>query len=105
MANELNTPIDISELPKPLREAAEEVERTKRPRLIKRGDQEIAMLSPVTQPKARSRSRQAADAANPNAWLDGIVGIGASADHAPVAANTDKYAADAIYEQSFRPKK
>ena len=68
MSSEFNPPIDISDWPEPAREAAEEVQRTKRSRLIKRGDQEIAVLSPIEQPQARRRTRPSANAANPNAW-------------------------------------
>jgi hypothetical protein len=95
MAGEINTPIDINDWPETAREAAEEVHRTKRPRLIKRGDQEIAVLSPVaaaTEKPRRSRAR----GTKPNAWLSGLVGIATSTDGVTdVSRNKHKYLADA----------
>ena len=54
MAHEL-TPIDISATGGPsLANVAEEVRRTNRPRLLRRADEDIAVISPVRKPAQRS---------------------------------------------------
>src|SRR5205823_5139558 len=95
--------IDITD-PQALVRAAEDVERTQTPRLIKRGDKEIAMLSPL-EPKehGKTRARRKTKPIPKTDPIFNIIGIGAG-DGAPVSENVDKYLADAIYEQSFRPK-
>jgi hypothetical protein len=87
--------IDITD-PEALARAAEDVERTRTPRLIKRGDQEIAMLSPLEQPRKGTRKRSTATTTKPNAWLTGLIGIARSTDGVTdVSANKQKYLADA----------
>src|SRR5829696_4189101 len=87
--------IDITD-PEALVRAAEDVERTRTPRLIKRGDQEIALLSPLAQPHQAARKRSAARSDKPNAWLTGLIGIATTTDGVTdVSANKQQYLADA----------
>ena len=66
MANEL-TPIDISTMPD-LARLADEVRSTKRPRLLRRNNEDVAVLVPATPAKPRRR-RKAATAADDAAFL------------------------------------
>ena len=60
MAKEL-TPIDVTDTPDLLR-LAEEVRRSGRPRVLRRADEDLAVLSPVTHPAKRTkRVKTAAD--------------------------------------------
>ncbi len=62
MAHEL-TPIDISATGGPsLANVAEEVRRTNRPRLLRRADEDIAVISPVRKPAQRSPFKQKSQA-------------------------------------------
>jgi hypothetical protein len=89
-------PVDITN-PDALVKAAEDVARTKQPRIVTRGDQEIAMLSPLTeQPTKHPRKRRSARGAHPNAWLDGLIGIATTTDGVTdVSTNKQKHLADA----------
>ena len=88
-------PIDITGSAE-LLDLAEEVRRSGVGRLLKRGEQELALLTPVApRPAAppRFRRRPAANAA-PDAILN-IVGIGASAEPTDVARYEREYLAEA----------
>ncbi len=54
-------PIDVTDTPELLR-LAEEVRRTGRPRVLRRADEDLAVLSPVAIPAKRGSKRVKADA-------------------------------------------
>jgi hypothetical protein len=93
------TAVDISGLPDLVR-LVEEVERSRQPRLLKCGDREVALLSPVATQRASDKSarrRLSRDEADDP--FGGIVGIGDAAgspdDPTDVADNKHRYLADA----------
>lgn len=73
MASEL-TPIDISHLPE-LAQLAEDVQRTRTPRLLRRGDEDVAVLTPT--PPTRPRRRTARPVTEDDALFQ-LIGIGRS---------------------------
>jgi hypothetical protein len=81
--------IDASQLPDLLR-IAEEVRRTKEPRLIRRNGQDLAVVSPVS-PTNRPTTR----ATSKDDPLWNIVGIGRSKGPTDTSANKHRYLADA----------
>lgn len=92
------TPVDISNLPELLK-LAEEVQTSRTPRLLKRGEDEIAVLSPVEPAVRPQQRRRRAGSANPNEWLLRLADIAADAarpDQATdVSSNKYKYLAEA----------
>jgi hypothetical protein len=93
---------DISNIPEMLR-LAEEVRATRTPRVLKRGDEEIAVVAPVESPATRRRRKEATPPARPNAWLEQLIGIGSSEGAGDVSANKHKYLAEAYYAESHKP--
>ena len=93
--------IDITNQPE-LERVADQVQHSKQSVILKRGDEEVAKLSPVA-----PRSRRSRKAAPDNSWLLKMVDIGAGmapADGATdVSENVDKYLTDAIYAESHPP--
>ena len=96
MAQE-RTPIDISNIPELVR-LAEEVRESGEPRVLRRADQDLALLAPLAQksgPRARAR-RQRASQASP---LGNIVGLADRKDFPgvppDVSSNKHKYLAEA----------
>ena len=88
-------PVDVAGSPE-LLGLAEDVRRSGVGRLLKRGEQELALLTPVAprdETPARPRRRQPASAA-PDAILN-IVGIGESAEPTDVARHEREYLAEA----------
>jgi hypothetical protein len=98
MAKELQ-PIDVTNIPDLLR-LAKDVRETQIPRVLKQGDDEIAVVTPVA--RARIRSRRAKPIARSDS-LFGIVGLAHSNGATDVSENVDKYLADAIYEELHPP--
>ena len=73
MAKEL-TPIDITDAPD-LLQLAEEVRRSGKPRLLRRDDEDVAVLSPVTTPaKRRARKAKTYTKADDEAFLSSAGG-------------------------------
>jgi hypothetical protein len=100
--------VDITDIPDLLR-LAEDVRESRQPRLLKRGQEEIALLSPVeAQPKAVRPTRRQGRTAQSNDWLLRLAEITADvplpADGATdVSANKFKYLAEA-YADLHLPK-
>ncbi len=93
------TAVDISMVPEIIR-LAEEVEHSGEPRLLKHGDRDVAILSPIGPQRGRGRTssrRGRGTAANDP--FRGIIGIGDAVgspdDASDVATNKHKYLADA----------
>ncbi len=97
MAREL-VPHDISDAPDVAR-LAEEVARTGVARVLTRAGVELAILSPV-RPDRRPSAKQRARESSPNAWLDDLIGIGATSGPGDVSTNVHKYVAQAIHDES-----
>jgi hypothetical protein len=95
MAEELQ-PLDVSDSPD-LARLAEEVARTRVPRLLRRDGQELAIVQPVA--PARSRRSRSRRTASPNAWIEGLIGIGESADPVDVSSNIHAHVAEAIHAE------
>jgi hypothetical protein len=101
MSGDFNTPVDIREWPEAARQAAEEVQRTKRPRFIKRGDEAIAVLSPIAEPTSTgARSRRRAKTLTNREWLRHITDVGRSHGPTDISSNPDKYLAQAYHAES-----
>ena len=81
MARELQ-PIDISGMPEVAR-LVDEVERTKRPRVLRRGDKDVAVLMPAT--SALDEGYQSIPALNPPRSWDEVTQLAAD-EHAQHAA-------------------
>ena len=98
MAHE-TMPIDISAIPE-LVQLVDEVQRTGQPRVLRRADEDVALLTPMTpgakKPRRRWRVLREDDP------LFGLVGIGRSGGPGDVAANKHRYLADAIRAESRR---
>lgn len=88
MAKELKH-IDASQLPELLR-IAEEVRRTREPRLIRRNGQDLAVVSPVS-----STRRPTGKATSKEDPLWNIVGIGRSKGPTDTSTNKQRYLAEA----------
>lgn len=85
-------PIDITESSE-LLDLAEEVRRSGVTRLLKRGDQDLALLTPVTPPReVQRRRRPAGDKCDA---LLNIIGIGESAEPTDIARHEGEYLAEA----------
>ncbi len=80
MARELE-PIDISHTPELLR-LAEDVQRTRRPRLLRRDTEDLVVVSPAPQPR-RPRGRVLTE----DDPLFGLIGIGDSGIPGGISAN------------------
>jgi hypothetical protein len=87
--------VDISHLPDLLR-LAEDVRNTGEPRLLVRGDEEVALLTPVASSRAR---RKPAPKRKPhhavNNVFGNIIGIADSGGPGDVSENKYRYLADA----------
>ena len=98
MAREM-VPLDVTNTPEVLR-LAEDVARTGVPRVLRRNGDDLA----VVRPAARSRPKRSGRS-SPNAWLEGLIGIGESesdgADDAP--ANIHLYVAKATLGAGSSP--
>jgi hypothetical protein len=81
--------IDISDIPE-LLALAERVQRTQEPQLLTRGDEPLAVLEPASDSGPASTGE-----ANPNAWLEPLIGAGRSQGPGDVSANKKQYLADA----------
>jgi hypothetical protein len=99
--DEAITVIDISDFPELVR-LAEEVQRTAEPRLLKDGDRQVALLSPLPAkargaPASREGGREDTAADDP---FGGIIGIGDAEgcvdDPTDVSQNKHRYLADAF---------
>jgi hypothetical protein len=86
---------DISHLQE-LVELARAVSQSHQPQVLMAGDEELAVLAPV--PAKRRARRQA----NPNAWLEPLIGAGSSNGPNDVSSNKHKYIADAVYQESHK---
>jgi|SRR6266851_8378241 hypothetical protein len=82
--------------PQALAHALEDVERTKTPRLIKRGDKEIAVLSPLKPKRTRKLGRPLTRSDS----LFTVIGQAPVADADQVVDNVDTYLAKAYLNQS-----
>lgn len=91
MAQEL-APIDITNTPDLVR-LVEEVQTTRRPRRLRRGDEDVALLMPLAPapPKRRTRG-QVLTEQDP---VFGLIGIGHSGGSGDVSANKHHYLAEA----------
>ena len=85
-------PIDITESSE-LLDLAEEVRRSSAMRLLKRGEQEIALLTPVA-PRREVQSRRQQPHDKRDALLN-IIGIGESAEPTNIAQHEGEYLAEA----------
>jgi hypothetical protein len=83
--------IDISRIPE-LLSIAHEVQRTNEPRILRQDSEDVAMLTPIKPAAKRGSKGKPTSAADP---LWDIVGIGQAEEAQDVAANKDKYLADA----------
>ena len=81
--------IDISEAP-PLSELVEEVRRTKRPRVLRRVNENVAIIAPV-----KRQVRQAGKRFSENDPFWKVVGIGQTAEPTNIAKHKDAYLAEA----------
>ncbi|HEY7065519.1 MAG TPA: hypothetical protein VII06_28845 [Chloroflexota bacterium] len=86
--------VDIAD-PNALVRAAEDVERTRQPRIVTRGDQEIAVLSPI-RPTRRSPGRRL----TMNDSLFSVIGKAHVDNPDAVVDNVDEYLAQA-YSAEF----
>lgn len=87
-------PIDVTDSSE-LLDLAEEVRRSGVGRLLKRGDQELALLTPVApRPTPSPPRRRPASALEQDAILN-IVGIGASSEPTDIARHEREYLAEA----------
>jgi hypothetical protein len=94
MSNQLE-PIDITTSPEILR-LAEEVERSGVGRLLKRGDRDIAVLTPVvSRETGAKRARRPATASAERDSILNIIGIGESAEPTDIAHHKHEYVAEA----------
>ena len=91
MSTELQ-PIDITDSTE-LLALAEEVRRSGVARLLKRGEQDLALLTPLT-PRQPARSPRRATIEERDALLN-IIGIGASAEPTDIARDEQEYLAEA----------
>jgi hypothetical protein len=102
-----SNPIDISRIPE-LLELAEEVQSSQLPRVLTRGREQIAVISPVA-PRAQveQKAKRTTGGTNPNDWLLRLAGVGVDSppgDQASdVSSNKYKYLADA-YANQHRPE-
>src|SRR5581483_3643368 len=87
--------IDISGFPELLR-LAEEVQRTHAPRLLKRGEEEIAFLAPI-RPRSKKPKRSKSVTLSPaeSDSVLNIIGIGESSEPTDIARYEREYLADA----------
>ena len=108
MQKEVET-VDITDIPELLR-LAEEVQQSQQPRLLTRGQEELALLSPVEpHPKPAKPPRRSGSAVSSNNdWLLRLAEI--TADAAPpadgatnVSSHTDRYLGEA-YSDLHLPK-
>ena len=83
--------IDVSESPE-LLELAEDVRQSGVARLLMNGEQELALLAPVSQHKAKRRRTAKTEARD---TLLNIIGIGASGEPTNVARYEREYLAEA----------
>ncbi len=91
MASELS-PIDISTIPE-LAQLAEEVRTTRQPRVLRRGNEDVAVLSPLSPaPKQRRTRGRVLTEDDP---LFDLIGIGHSGGPGDVSANKHRYLAEA----------
>ena len=91
MANE-SQPIDITTIPE-LAHLVDEVQRTRRSRVIRRADEVVAVLSPVAPaPKKRRTRGRVLTEDDP---LFALIGIGHSGGPGDVSANKHRYLAEA----------
>ena len=93
MAHELE-PLDISHLPD-LMHLAEEVQRTRTPRRLRRASEDVAILTPAPK-RRRGRSRVLTEE-DP---LFRLVGIGRSGGSGDVSANKHHYLAEAYHAEA-----
>ena len=100
MAEPMRT-IDVAGRPE-LLALAEEVQRAGRPCLLKRGDEEVAMIAPV-QRATRARRRQRIEWKGPPTaeWWDSITDVVVDGEPSDMAANKNKYLAEA-YEDEYK---
>jgi len=85
-------PIDVTESSE-LLNLAEDVRRSGVSRLLKRGEQELALLTPVT-PRRKAQSRRQAAGDKRDAILN-IIGIGESVEPTDIAQHEGEYLAEA----------
>ena len=87
--------IDVAGRPE-LLALAEEVQRAGRPCLLKRGDEEVAMIAPVAPPAPRRRrSRRRTPPVVTQEWFERITNVGVTDGPTDVAENKQKYLAEA----------
>ncbi len=94
MAEPIRT-IDVASRPE-LLELAEEVQRAGRPCLLKRGDEEVAMITPVEPaviPRRPARCRRPPVVTRE--WFESITNIGVTDGPTDVAENKHQYLAEA----------
>ena len=84
-------PIDITDSSEMLH-LAEEVQRSGVTRLLKRGEQALALLTPVV-PRREAQPRQPAD--DKRDALLNIIGVGESAEPTDIAQHEGEYVAEA----------
>ena len=84
--------IDVSDA-KEVLDLAEEVRRSGVGRLLKRGEQVLALLTPVV-PRQRAHPRETASTEERDTLLD-IIGIAASAEPTDIARYEQEYLAEA----------
>jgi hypothetical protein len=96
--------VDVSNSAELLR-LAEEVHTSGTPRLLRRGDEPLAVLTPAlaeAPPKLRRRRRR--KPGKPRHWLYNIVGIVDTPGPGDISENKHKYLAQAYYEKSHPPE-
>lgn len=92
--SELMQGIDIDDVPE-LVALAEEVRRTNKPRVLRRGSEDIAMLAPVGPQKVKRKRLPAGKPFTRNDALWDVVGIGQSEESTNMAQHKHDYIADA----------
>ena len=90
MAEEVES-TDISQQPEILR-LAEDVARSGLARVLRRNGDVLAVLRPA--PAKQRRTAKPRTSSNPNAWLEGLIGIGQSDGPTDVSADIHRYVAD-----------
>ena len=97
-------PVDVSDSAELLR-LAEEVHSSGTPRLLRRGDEPLAMLTPAAPEAApKQRRRRRPKPGERSHWLYSIVGIVDTPGPGDISENKYKYLSQAHYEKTHPPE-
>ena len=93
MAKEVRR-VDVGSVPG-LFQIAQQVKETGEPCLLKRDDEELAMITPMTRPVSRAARRRKTGIITKDDPIWNIVGMGASEGPGDVSENKHRYLAEA----------